>query len=119
MAFVEVKAPKRLPTEAQAREILRLRTMGFAAFTVSSKEQVWDFIEWVKTRIEEEKMPDDLKRESVYSAFFSLVSCLFVEGVEFMSKLEIYHAIKQDWEESIMKLQKLAEEKNGGTRQRD
>ena len=56
MVFVEVKAPKRLPTEAQAREILRLQVMGFSAITVSSKEQVYDFIEWVKTKIEEEKL---------------------------------------------------------------
>ena len=55
MIFVEVKAPKKLPTEAQAREILRLQVMGFSAITVSSKEQVWALIEGVQNRIEEEK----------------------------------------------------------------
>ncbi len=55
MVFVEVKAPKRLPTEAQAREILRLQVMGFSAITVSSKEQVYAFIEFVKEKLEEER----------------------------------------------------------------
>lgn len=30
--------------------------------------------------------------------FYNSVSCLFVEGTEFMKKTEIYEAIKKDWE---------------------
>lgn len=32
-----------------------------------------------------------------YWEFFNSSSCLFVEGVEFMTKSEIYDAIKKDW----------------------
>jgi len=32
-----------------------------------------------------------------YYEFYDSVSCLFAEGVEFMTKDEIYAAIKKDW----------------------
>ena len=32
-----------------------------------------------------------------YYEFYDSVSCLFVEGVEFMTRDEIYAAIKKDW----------------------
>jgi len=35
--------------------------------------------------------------ECKYYEFYSRVSCLFVEGVEFMSKDAIYAAIKAEW----------------------
>lgn len=37
---------------------------------------------------------DRLKK---YEDFFNSVSCLFAEGVEFMTKDQIYSAIKADW----------------------
>ena len=35
--------------------------------------------------------------ECKYWEFYNSVSCLFAEGVEFMTKSEIYDAIKKDW----------------------
>jgi hypothetical protein len=34
----------------------------------------------------------------IYYEFFNSVSCLFAEGVEFMTKEEIYRAIKVEWQ---------------------
>jgi hypothetical protein len=39
------------------------------------------------------KQVDDLKK---YKEFFENCSCLFNEGVEFMTKTEIYEAIKKE-----------------------
>ena len=39
------------------------------------------------------KQLDDLKK---YKEFFENCSCLFAEGVEFMTKTEIYEAIKKE-----------------------
>ena len=36
-----------------------------------------------------------------YYQFFSSVSCLFSEGVEFMNKIQIFDAIKRDWEKCL------------------
>jgi len=33
-----------------------------------------------------------------YHNFFNSVSCLFVEGVEFSDKIQLYDAIKKDWQ---------------------
>lgn len=38
-----------------------------------------------------------LKRCKYYE-FYNSVSCLFVEGVEFCTKEELYQAIKKEWE---------------------
>ena len=38
----------------------------------------------------------ELKRCEYYK-FFTSVSCLFTEGVEFMTKTEIYDSIKLEW----------------------
>ncbi len=38
-----------------------------------------------------------------HEEFFNSVSCLLVEGVEFMTKTQIYDAIKRDWEECMRK----------------
>ena len=37
-----------------------------------------------------------LKRGEKYKLFFESCSCLFAEGVEFMTKTEIYEAIKKE-----------------------
>jgi len=36
-----------------------------------------------------------------YHAFFDSVSCLLTEGVEFMTKDQLYEAIKKEWRKSI------------------
>ena len=36
-----------------------------------------------------------------YQEFFNCVTNLFVEGVEFMTKLQIYDAIKKEWQKNI------------------
>lgn len=36
-----------------------------------------------------------------YRVFYDSVSCLFVEGVEFFTKEELYQSIKKEWEESL------------------
>ena len=40
---------------------------------------------------------DDFSKCKYYE-FYNSVSCIFVEGVEFMTRDEIYAAIKRDWE---------------------
>ena len=37
------------------------------------------------------------ERMDKYEEFFTSVSCLLVEGPEFMTKMEIYEAIKKEW----------------------
>ena len=32
-----------------------------------------------------------------YQNFHESVSCLFAEGVEFMNKIELYNAMKEEW----------------------
>jgi len=44
-------------------------------------------------------MQCEYKYECSYYLFFDYVSCLFVEGVEFMTRDEIYEAIKRKWKE--------------------
>lgn len=36
-----------------------------------------------------------------YSDFFNSVACLFTEGVEFMSREDIYFAIKSDFKKAV------------------
>lgn len=38
-----------------------------------------------------------LRPKCKYYEFYDSVSCLFAEGVEFMTRDEIYAAIKKDW----------------------
>ena len=49
---------------------------------------------------------------TAYKDFYESVSCLFSEGVEFMSKEEIYNAIKADWE-------KINEQRSARSRRED
>lgn len=43
-----------------------------------------------------------MEDKTIYEEFFSSVSCLFVEGVEFMNKAELYDAIKSEWERVVV-----------------
>ena len=43
---------------------------------------------------EKELIVEDGKK---YRLFYESVSCLIVEGVEFMNKIELYNAIKKEW----------------------
>ena len=36
-----------------------------------------------------------------YEEFINAVTCLFVEGVEFMTKIQIYDAIKKEWKKCL------------------
>ncbi len=49
-----------------------------------------------KMRDEYYKTKCELKQCEYYK-FFASISCLFTEGVEFMTKEEIYDCIKKEW----------------------
>lgn len=46
------------------------------------------------------------KSNCKYYKFFESVSCLFVEGVELLTKDQIYNTIKLEWEEIIKRQEK-------------
>ena len=39
------------------------------------------------------------KKHIRLKSFYESLSCLFAEGVEFMTKVEIYDAIKKEWQD--------------------
>lgn len=45
-------------------------------------------------------------RLKTYDAFYTNVSCLFAEGVEFMDKIELYNVFKRDFLEFEKELRK-------------
>ena len=48
-------------------------------------------------------------RNRIHEEFFDIVSCLLVEGTEFMNKIELYDAIKLSWQRSVNILYKEAD----------
>lgn len=47
-----------------------------------------------------------VKTNCKFYRFADSVSCLFVEGVEFLTRDEIYNAIKREWKEIILEKNK-------------
>ena len=58
--------------------------------------------EWSEREIKAQKEMPQKKLES-YEEFASRVSCLIAEGSEFMTKVQLYDAIKNDFNEIILK----------------
>lgn len=59
------------------------------------------------TRLMLEEFKGVRQQYDVLESFFDSVTCLFVEGVEFMSKIEIYEATKRDWNKAVIKIRDL------------
>ena len=54
--------------------------------------------EYYAKRLPKSKRLGSVKELMAYKEFFESVSCLFAEGVEFMTRDQIYDAIKEDWQ---------------------
>lgn len=64
--------------------------------------------DYFAARLPKNKKVGHVKELIAYKEFYSSVSCLFAEGVEFMTKEQIYDAIKSDWQETVEKARLLA-----------
>ena len=64
--------------------------------------------EYYSKRLPKSKKLGSIKELIAYKDFYESVSCLFVEGVEFMTKDEIYEAIKSDWKKAAEVVRQVA-----------
>lgn len=59
--------------------------------------------EYYAKRLPKSKRLGTVKELITYKEFFESVSCLFTEGGEFMTRDQIYAAIKKDWQDIMHK----------------
>jgi hypothetical protein len=64
-----------------------------------------------KNKLPKNKRLASVKELIAYRDFFESVSGLFVEGVEFMTKQELYSVVKQEWEHTISVLRIYSQER--------
>ena len=60
--------------------------------------------EYFAKRLPKSRKLGSIKELIIHREFFDSCACLFAEGVEFMTKEQIYQAIKEDFQKAVVAL---------------